>query len=144
MRRGCVLMISLVLVWVLVAVWALTESEPEEGRGSYGNVMTLQNQGAAEVFGVDEPGVYIVNKNNKPVSAVRGGLGMILRGLGTADLTQAKVGWRGVKAGLSSTGSGFMLTAVFAVSVLGLLAVVAMSVRDRKRKGDSDHGDHQQ
>jgi len=118
-------MVAVVLLWVVAFAWALTEKEPPEGFGVYGNVMTLQDEGAARLFGLKEPGIYVVNQNNKPVTAVRGGLGMILRGLARADIDQASVGWRGLRAGLLRTAPGILLVVLAAGSLLGWIPVRA-------------------
>jgi len=119
----------LVSVWVLVGVWALTEREPAQGRGYYGNVMTLKDQGAADLFGVPGPGIYVCNKNHKPMTAVRGGLGMIIHGTFTADSSEASVGWRGLSEGLTRTAAGFFLLGVIAASVAGFFAAFFLSLR---------------
>lgn len=120
-------------VWLLVVGWALTESEPPQGRGYYGNVMTITDQGSADLFGVAGPGIYVVNKNHKPVTAVRGGLGMIIRGVFTGDSSQASVGWRGLAKGLTRTASGIFLLGVIVASVVGFF--VALFLQIRKPRG---------
>lgn len=124
-----VYLIAVASVWSLVVVWALTESEPPQGRGYYGNVMTLMDQSSADLFGVAAPGIYVVNKNHKPVTAVRGGLGMIIRGVFTGDGSQASVGWRGLSKGLTRTASGIFLLGVVVASVAGFFAALFLRLR---------------
>ncbi len=126
-------LLAVVLLWALVALWALTEREPPEGRGYYGNVMTIRDQGSADLFGVEGPGVYVVNRNHKPVTAVRGGLGMILRGLASGDGDQVSVGGRGVQAGLFSTASGVCLLILAGVSALGW---IPLALREKRAAGE--------
>jgi hypothetical protein len=121
--------ILLISIWVLVAVWAVTEPEPPRGRGRYGNVMTLQDQASADAFGVASPGIYVVNKNHKPVTAVRGGLGMFIRGVFTGDGAQASVGSRGLEAGLTNTVAGVVLIVLVGLTLLGLVMLLLPFVK---------------
>jgi hypothetical protein len=122
---------SVTILWLGVFIWGLAEKEPEKGRGYYGNVMRLQDRGAAEMFGVDEPGIYVVNKNHKPVTAVRGGLGMVLRGVAAGDGDQVEVGFRGIGAGLVETTEGVLLLVLASVSVLGWIPILILKSRSR-------------
>jgi hypothetical protein len=121
--------LAVVLLWSLVSVWALTEKEPPQGRGSYGNVMFIENQEAADFMGVEKPGMYVVNKNHKPVTVVRGGLGMILRGLASGDNDQVSVGWRGLKPALTRTPSGTVLLILASLSAFGWILVAFLNKR---------------
>ena len=70
-----------------------------------------------------------MNQNHKPVTAVRGGLGMILRGLVRGDGDQISVGGSGVQAGLLSTASGICQLVLAGVSALGWIPLVALKKR---------------
>ncbi|MCI0529955.1 MAG: hypothetical protein L0Y56_21130 [Nitrospira sp.] len=126
--------LAVALVWVLVSVWALTEKEPPQGRGSYGNVMFIENQEAADFMGVEKPGMYVVNKNHKPVTVVRGGLGMILRGLTSGDSDQISVGWRGLKPALTRTTSGTVLLVLAGLSAFGWIPMAILKKRRAKEQ----------
>lgn len=128
--------LAVVLVWAVVSVWALTEKEPPQGHGSYGNVMFIGNQKAADFMGVEKPGMYVVNKNHKPVTVVRGGLGMILRGLASGDSDQVSVGWRGLKPALTRTTSGIVLLVLAILSAFGWIPLALLQKRRASEQND--------
>jgi len=108
-----VYLLSVILILVLIVIWALTEKEPkQEGQLIYGSIFNFKDYGAAIFFGAEKPGLYVVNKNNKPVTAVRGGLGMIFRG-------DIEVGMKGFSRGLFQTSSGIILFIILVTIMIG-------------------------
>lgn len=100
---------AVLLLWILVAAWALTKATPGDGIGA-----------------------YIVNENNELVPAVRGGLGMMLRGGASLDADLLSVGWNGFFSGLFSTVPGIALLVLAGVSALSWIPIRA---RIKKQTG---------
>ena len=114
------LSLLVVLFWALPCALGQIRFEPV--LGAYGDIITLQDEGSAKLFGVEGTGVYVVNKQGKAVGAIGGGLRMMLEGIATADSTEVGVGWRGFSAGMTRSGAGRATLGLFAFLVVSYFA----------------------
>jgi len=86
--------------------------------GAYGDIITLKDEGSAKLFGVEGPGVYVVNKQGKAVGAIWGGLRMMAEGITTAESAEVGAGWRGFSAGMTRSAGGRATLGVFALLIV--------------------------
>lgn len=119
------------ILWVLVialplalVVWALTAKE--EGNMGWGNVVHVQDQPSADLFGLPRPGAYVGTQRGTALPAVRGGFKLIL------TFEDPALGTRALKAHLFTGSEGVVVIAAFLLWLVSLGLLAWLAARRRK------------
>jgi len=130
-KRKDVFFVGLLLVLVLLAVWVFTAEGPEGDYYAYvfgyGNTITMRNREvgeayAAEGYDVKAPGIYLVNKEGKVATPIRGGLGMVVNGVLSGDGREISVGLRGLRVGIRYSPVGIAVLIILLLLMSSLIA----------------------
>lgn len=121
MKRACQVVALLVLLfWI---VWGLTAKE--QGNLAWGNLVTVADVESARLFGLEKPGAYVGLKNGKAISAVRGGLRLVL------TLQDPALGFRAISHRMLTGAEGYTFTGTLAVLAVSLTGLVVIKVREK-------------
>ncbi len=120
--RILVFAIPLVLI-----TWALTAKEYNTNI-PWGCIITMMDKGSAKLYGLEKPGTYVGTRNGNAVTAVRGGLKLII------SFQNPKLGMRAVSSKMFSSGNGLILTGSL---VLWIISIILLFFPRKKKEEKS-------
>ena len=144
-KRKDVFCLAFFIVLVLLLVWVFTAEGPEGNYYAYvfgySNTITMRNREVAEAYvaqgyDVKAPGIYLVNKEGKVATPIRGGLGMVVNGVLSGDGSEINVGLRGLRVGIKHSTVGKAVLIILLLLMTSLMAY--RFIRSRRPVGNGD------
>jgi hypothetical protein len=130
-KRKNVFFVVFFVLLVFLLVWVFTAEGPEGNYYAYvfgySATITMIDREVAEAFvaegyEVKAPGIYLVNKEGKVVTPIRGGSGMVVNGVLSGDGREISVGLRGLRVGIKHSPVGKAVLIILLLLMSSLIA----------------------